>query len=147
MPLSHNVRRSLKTLCPNRLRNFSSLITATPIGALLSLKEQWQKVDRIRILMGNEVSLKTKRAFSEGLRKVTNRLEGSLESIHSLMKRGVIRVYHHWSPHICTVTARNFNRRKMTESERTIEAFRKVEGKRLMYKSPTKRQQTEEETQ
>jgi hypothetical protein len=50
------------------------------IGALLSLKDQWQKVDRIRILMGDEVSLKTKRAFSEGLRKVTNRLEGSLES-------------------------------------------------------------------
>lgn len=50
------------------------------IGALLSLKEQWQKVDRIRILMGDEVSLKTKRAFSEGLRKVTNRLDGSLEN-------------------------------------------------------------------
>lgn len=50
------------------------------IGALLSLKEQWQKVDRIRILMGDEVSLKTKRAFSEGVRKVTNRLDGSLET-------------------------------------------------------------------
>ncbi|MBI3230093.1 MAG: hypothetical protein HYZ45_07950 [Burkholderiales bacterium] len=49
------------------------------IGSLLCLKEQWQKVDRIRILMGDEVSLKTKRAFSEGLRKVTNRLDGSLE--------------------------------------------------------------------
>lgn len=44
------------------------------IGALLCLKEQWQKVDRIRILMGDEVSLKTKRAFSEGLRKVAHRL-------------------------------------------------------------------------
>ena len=32
------------------------------IGSLLSLKEQWQKVDKIRILMGDEVSLKTKRA-------------------------------------------------------------------------------------
>lgn len=50
------------------------------IGSLLCLKEQWQKVGRIRILMGDEVSLKTKRAFSEGLRKVTHRLDGSLES-------------------------------------------------------------------
>ena len=50
------------------------------IGALLSLKEQWQKVDKIRILMGDEVSLKTKRAFADGLRKVAARLDGSLES-------------------------------------------------------------------
>lgn len=50
------------------------------IGALLSLKEQWQKVDKIRILMGDEVSYKTKRAFAEGLRKVTQRLDNSLES-------------------------------------------------------------------
>jgi superfamily II DNA or RNA helicase/HKD family nuclease len=49
------------------------------IGSLLSLKEQWQKVDKIRILMGDEVSLKTKRAFAAGLRKVTTRLDGSLE--------------------------------------------------------------------
>ena len=45
------------------------------IGALLSLKEQWQKVDKIRLLMGDEVSYKTKRAFAEGLRKVTQRLD------------------------------------------------------------------------
>ena len=50
------------------------------IGALLSLKEQWQKLDRIRLLMGDEVSYKTKRAFAEGLRKVTQRLDNSLES-------------------------------------------------------------------
>jgi hypothetical protein len=33
------------------------------IGALLALKEEWQKVDKIRILMGDEVSLRTKKAF------------------------------------------------------------------------------------
>jgi phosphatidylserine/phosphatidylglycerophosphate/cardiolipin synthase-like enzyme len=49
------------------------------IGALLSLKEQWRKVDKIRILMGDEVSLKTKRAFTEGLRKVNHRLDASIE--------------------------------------------------------------------
>lgn len=50
------------------------------IGSLLSLGRQWQKVDKIRILMGDEVSLKTKRAFTEGLRKAHDRLDASLES-------------------------------------------------------------------
>jgi superfamily II DNA or RNA helicase len=50
------------------------------ISALLSLKEAWQKVDAIRILMGDEASLKTRRAFADGLRKVTQRLDDSLEA-------------------------------------------------------------------
>jgi hypothetical protein len=36
-----------------------------------------------------------------------------------------------------------FNRRKMTDGERTIEAFRKVEGKPLMYKTPVKKENSE----
>lgn len=50
------------------------------IGALLTLDEKWQAVDRIRILMGDEVSLRTKRAFADSLRKIDERLNGSLES-------------------------------------------------------------------
>jgi hypothetical protein len=50
------------------------------IGALLCLKDKWQNVDRIRVLMGDEVSRRTKRAFTEGLRKITDRLDQSLES-------------------------------------------------------------------
>ncbi len=50
------------------------------IGALLCLKEKWQGVDRIRILMGDEVSLRTKQAFAEGLKKAVERLDQSLES-------------------------------------------------------------------
>jgi len=38
------------------------------IGALLALDDQWQKVDQIRILMGDEVSMRTKQAFASGLR-------------------------------------------------------------------------------
>ncbi len=49
------------------------------IGALLTLGEQWQAVDRIRILMGDEVSLRTRRAFTDGLRKIHQRLDTSLE--------------------------------------------------------------------
>jgi len=37
------------------------------IGALLALDGEWQKLDRIRILMGDEVSRCTDRTFREGL--------------------------------------------------------------------------------
>ena len=50
------------------------------IGALLALREQWQAVERIRILMGDEVSLRTKRAFTAGLSKINQRLDASLEA-------------------------------------------------------------------
>jgi len=50
------------------------------IGALLCLKEKWQSVDRIRILMGDEVSLRTKRAFVQGLQKIVEHLDQSIEA-------------------------------------------------------------------
>jgi hypothetical protein len=50
------------------------------IGALLSLKEKWQKVDAFRILMGDEVSYRTKRAFQQGLARITEALSASIES-------------------------------------------------------------------
>ena len=50
------------------------------IGALLDLDGEWQKVDGIRLLMGDEVSLRTKKAFDEGLAQVSNRLDSSLEA-------------------------------------------------------------------
>ena len=40
------------------------------IGPLLALDGEWQKVDRFRFLMGNEVSQRTKRAFAGKLRHV-----------------------------------------------------------------------------
>ena len=50
------------------------------IGSLLALKDEWQKVDQIRVLMGDEVSRRTKNAFVEGLNKVTGYLDASLEA-------------------------------------------------------------------
>jgi hypothetical protein len=50
------------------------------IAGLLALKDEWQKVDQIRILMGDEVSQRTKAAFEEGLKKITGRLDSSLEA-------------------------------------------------------------------
>ena len=50
------------------------------IGALLALGDEWQKVDHVRILMGDEVSKRTKRAFEIGLREISKRLDQSLEA-------------------------------------------------------------------
>jgi len=49
------------------------------IGALLALKDEWQKVDEIRILRGDEVSLRTKDAFNKGLAKAMQVLDSSIE--------------------------------------------------------------------
>jgi superfamily II DNA or RNA helicase len=50
------------------------------IGSLLALEDRWQQVDKIRILMGDEVSLRTKRAFESCLQILLERLEESIES-------------------------------------------------------------------
>jgi len=50
------------------------------IGSLLSLDGQWQKLDSVRILMGDEVSKRTKKAFKAGLAVITARLDGSIEA-------------------------------------------------------------------
>jgi len=50
------------------------------IGSLLGLRDAWQKVDKIRILMGDEVSKRTKKAFEDGLRQIAEKLDGSLEA-------------------------------------------------------------------
>lgn len=50
------------------------------IGALLTLEDKWQSVEKIRILMGDEVSLRTKRAFVQSLQKISSRLDASVET-------------------------------------------------------------------
>ncbi len=49
------------------------------IGSLLALNGEWQKVDKIRILMGDEVSRRTNKAFHQALRCITKALDESLE--------------------------------------------------------------------
>jgi superfamily II DNA or RNA helicase len=49
------------------------------IGSLLGLNGEWQKVDLIRILMGDEVSFRTRAAFVQGLRQIVCALDASLE--------------------------------------------------------------------
>ena len=50
------------------------------ISALLALDGQWQKLDQIRILMGDEVSKRTKKAFEAGVAQITARLDDSIET-------------------------------------------------------------------
>ena len=49
------------------------------IGALLALHGKWQKLDQIRILMGDDVTKRTHRALLEGLARVGQLLDDSLE--------------------------------------------------------------------
>lgn len=50
------------------------------VGALLALDGEWQKLDKIRILMGDEVSRRTKRAFEAAMTEAAKTLNGSLET-------------------------------------------------------------------
>ena len=49
------------------------------IGALLALKDKWQDVDKIRILMGDEVSKRTQKAIRKSFEQIKNKLDQSLE--------------------------------------------------------------------
>jgi len=65
------------------------------------------------------------------------------ESFHALLKRGVHGTYHHWSvKHLHRYLSEfdfRFNLRKVADGERTLEALKGFEGKRLMYKDSTKK--------
>ena len=50
------------------------------IGAFLCLKDRWRIVEQFWLLIGDEVSFRTKRAFENGLRQIKEVLSDSLES-------------------------------------------------------------------
>ena len=60
-------------------RSFDIATGFFEIGSLLGLDGHWQHLDKIRILMGEEVSLRTKQAFTAALADRMGRLDGSLE--------------------------------------------------------------------
>lgn len=49
------------------------------IGSLLALDSKWQKLDQIRILMGDEVTKRTQRALVDGIARVKGLLDDSVE--------------------------------------------------------------------
>lgn len=50
------------------------------IGAILSLDGHWQKLDKMRILMGDEVSRRTKQALLDGIHDIEGKLDQSIET-------------------------------------------------------------------
>lgn len=50
------------------------------IGALLALKDEWRKVDKIRILMGDEVAARSKDAFQKAVAGIQQHLDDSIEA-------------------------------------------------------------------
>ena len=50
------------------------------IGALLELDGQWQKLQKLRILMGSEVSMRTKKALVAGIEAAKRTLDKSIET-------------------------------------------------------------------
>ena len=61
-------------------RSFDIAAGFFEIGALLALDGRWQQLEGMRLLMGDEVSLRTRAAFSEALRRRVARLDDSLEA-------------------------------------------------------------------
>jgi len=63
------------------------------------------------------------------------------ESYFALLKRGIIGSFHHVSPcHLgryCDEFSFRWNYRQISDSERTFEALRGTEGRRLSYRAPT----------
>lgn len=60
-------------------RSFDIATGFFEIGALLALDGKWQQLEKIRLLMGDEVSLRTRAVFSEALAQRVRRLDDSLE--------------------------------------------------------------------
>ena len=50
------------------------------VGSLLTLDGEWQKLDKIRILMGDEVSRRTRKAFEKALSGANDKLDRSIDT-------------------------------------------------------------------
>jgi superfamily II DNA or RNA helicase len=73
------VIRYLRDWC--EISNAIDIATAYfEIGSLLSLEGEWQKVDTIRVLMGDEVAKRTAAAFANSLDAKLARLDDSIEN-------------------------------------------------------------------
>jgi phosphatidylserine/phosphatidylglycerophosphate/cardiolipin synthase-like enzyme len=70
----------------NYLREWTDIATSFDIatgyfeiGALLALDGDWQKLEKLRILMGDEVSRRTKNALLAGIENIKRTLDKSIE--------------------------------------------------------------------
>src|SRR5476651_1747475 len=77
---------------------------------------------------------------SKGEYKRGDASTNEVEAFFALLKRGIVGSFHHISKqHLdryCDEFSFRWNHRKTTDSERTVEAIKNVEGLRLMYREP-----------
>ena len=73
-----NVARYLRDWC-ELARAFDIATGYFEIGSLLALDGQWQQLEQVRILMGDEVSLRTRQAFEAAVSRIAQALDRSLE--------------------------------------------------------------------
>lgn len=87
--------------------------------------------------LGHESVNHSEKEWARGIAHIN-----TAESVHAILKRGVIGVYHHWSKkHLHRYLAEfdfRWNHRKISDAERTAKAIEIVGGKRLQYKDPKK---------
>ena len=110
---NQNEDTSVKAFLEKTLPVTSSLDIATgyfEIGSLLLLDGKWQKLDKIRILFGDEVTARTSKVFEKMLQELSKRIDNGIEddkekdefltgvpAIIDALKSGKIecRVYNH----------------------------------------------------
>lgn len=110
---NQNEETSVKAFLEKKLPDISRLDVATgyfEIGSLLLLDGKWQKLDKIRILFGDEVTARTNRVFEKMRQELSKRIDNGIEddkekdefltgvpAIIEALKNGKIecRVYNH----------------------------------------------------
>lgn len=90
-----------------------------------------------REFASHHTTLHSNREFSRGDGNHSN----NAENFFSILKRGVIGTYHHWSEaHIHRYLAEfdfRYSTRNISDAERTEEALKGARGKRLTYRQPS----------
>jgi transposase-like protein len=90
-----------------------------------------------REFTSHKTTLHAAREFSRGDGNHSN----TAENFFSILKRGVVGTYHHWSAqHVHRYLAEfdfRYSTKSITDAERTEIALRNARGKRLMYRQPS----------
>lgn len=109
-----------------------------PNNAFLMTDEAMPYKGAKHMFLGHESVNHSQKEYVRGIAHVN-----TAESVHALLRRGVMGTYHHWSKkHLHRYLAEfdfRWNHRKITDGERTVEAIAMVAGKRLKYSDPIKK--------
>ena len=79
---NQNEEQSVKAFLEKTLPATSSLDIATgyfEVGSLLLLDGKWQKLEKIRILFGDEVTARTNKVFEQMLKELSRRIDNGIE--------------------------------------------------------------------